>query len=194
MGADFTTVRPISGEVGILSRTHGSAVFTRGETQALAVVTLGTPSDEQKIETLVGETFKSFMLHYNFPPYSVGETRPMRGPSRREIGHGALAERAISQVLPSAEEFPYTIRIVSEILSSNGSSSMATICGASMSLMDAGVPIKAPWPAWPWASSRKRTGWRCSPTSWETKTRSATWTSRWPAPLKASPPCRWISR
>ena len=142
-GRDFTTVRPISGEVGILSRTHGSAVFTRGETQALAVVTLGTPSDEQKIETLVGETFKSFMLHYNFPPYSVGETRPMRGPSRREIGHGALAERAISQVLPSAEEFPYTIRIVSEILSSNGSSSMATICGASMSLMDAGVPIKS---------------------------------------------------
>ena len=127
----------------MLSRTHGSAVFTRGETQALAVATLGTPSDEQKIETLVGETFKSFMLHYNFPPYSVGETRPLRGPGRREIGHGALAERAISQVLPSAEEFPYTIRIVSEILSSNGSSSMATICGASMALMDAGVPIKA---------------------------------------------------
>ena len=127
----------------MLSRTHGSAVFTRGETQALAVTTLGTPSDEQKIETLVGETFKAFMLHYNFPPYSVGETRMIRGPGRREIGHGALAERAIAQVLPSAEEFPYTIRIVSEILSSNGSSSMATICGASMALMDAGVPIKA---------------------------------------------------
>ena len=127
----------------MLSRTHGSAIFTRGETQALVVTTLGTPSDEQKIETLVGETFKSFMLHYNFPPYSVGETRPLRGPGRREIGHGALAERAISQVLPSAEEFPYTIRIVSEILSSNGSSSMATVCGASMSLMDAGVPIKS---------------------------------------------------
>jgi polyribonucleotide nucleotidyltransferase len=142
-GRSFTTVRPIWGEVGVLSRTHGSAIFTRGETQALAVATLGTPSDEQKIETLVGETFKSFMLHYNFPPYSVGETRPLRGPGRREIGHGALAERAISQVLPSAEEFPYTIRIVSEILSSNGSSSMATICGASMSLMDAGVPIKS---------------------------------------------------
>ena len=142
-GRNFTTVRPISGEVGMLSRTHGSAIFTRGETQALAVVTLGTPSDEQKIETLFGETFKSFMLHYNFPPYSVGETRPLRGPGRREIGHGALAERAISQVLPSAEEFPYTIRIVSEILSSNGSSSMATICGGSMSLMDAGVPVKS---------------------------------------------------
>ena len=142
-GRSYTEVRPITGEIDILSRSHGSAVFTRGETQALAVATLGTPSDEQKIETLVGETFKSFMLHYNFPPYSVGETRMIRGPGRREIGHGALAERAISQVLPSAEEFPYTIRIVSEILSSNGSSSMATICGGSMALMDAGVPIKA---------------------------------------------------
>ena len=142
-GRGFSDVRTITGEIAMLSRTHGSAVFTRGETQALAVTTLGTPSDEQKIETLVGETFKAFMLHYNFPPYSVGETRMIRGPGRREIGHGALAERAISQVLPSAEEFPYTIRIVSEILSSNGSSSMATICGASMALMDAGVPIKA---------------------------------------------------
>jgi polyribonucleotide nucleotidyltransferase len=142
-GRGFTDVRVISGEIALLSRTHGSAVFTRGETQALAVTTLGTPSDEQKIETLMGETFKAFMLHYNFPPYSVGETRMIRGPGRREIGHGALAERAIAQVLPTAEEFPYTIRIVSEILSSNGSSSMATICGASMSLMDAGVPIKA---------------------------------------------------
>jgi polyribonucleotide nucleotidyltransferase len=142
-GRGFGDVRTITGEVGILSRTHGSAVFTRGETQALAVTTLGTPSDEQKIETLVGETFKAFMLHYNFPPYSVGETRMIRGPGRREIGHGALAERAIAQVLPSAEEFPYTIRIVSEILSSNGSSSMATICGASMALMDAGVPVKS---------------------------------------------------
>ena len=142
-GRGFSDVRTITGEIGLLSRTHGSAVFTRGETQALAVTTLGTPSDEQKIETLVGETFKAFMLHYNFPPYSVGETRMIRGPGRREIGHGALAERAIAQVLPSAEEFPYTIRIVSEILSSNGSSSMATICGASMALMDAGVPIKA---------------------------------------------------
>ncbi len=141
-GRSFTEIRPITCEIGMLSRTHGSAVFTRGETQAMAVATLGTPSDEQKIETLVGETFKSFMLHYNFPPYSVGETRMLRGPGRREIGHGALAERAISPALPSAEEFPYTIRIVSEILSSNGSSSMATVCGASMSLMDAGVPIK----------------------------------------------------
>jgi polyribonucleotide nucleotidyltransferase len=142
-GRNYSEVRNITGEIGLLARTHGSAVFTRGETQALAVATLGTPSDEQKIETLMGETFKSFMLHYNFPPYSVGETRMLRGPGRREIGHGALAERAISRVLPSAEEFPYTIRLVSEILSSNGSSSMATICGSSMALMDAGVPIKS---------------------------------------------------
>jgi polyribonucleotide nucleotidyltransferase len=142
-GRAYSEIRPIGGEVGLLSRTHGAALFTRGETQALTVATLGTPSDEQRIESLTGESFKSFMLHYNFPPYSVGETRILRGPGRREIGHGALAERAISPVLPSAEEFPYTIRVVSEILSSNGSSSMATVCGASMALMDAGVPIKA---------------------------------------------------
>jgi polyribonucleotide nucleotidyltransferase len=142
-GRNFSEVRPITCEIDLLSRTHGSAIFTRGETQALAVATLGTPSDEQRIEGLFGETFKSFMLHYNFPPYSVGETRFLRGPGRREIGHGALAERAISQVLPSGDEFPYTIRVVSEVLSSNGSSSMATICGASLALMDAGVPIKA---------------------------------------------------
>ncbi|OPX20132.1 MAG: polyribonucleotide nucleotidyltransferase [Desulfobacca sp. 4484_104] len=143
-GRKYNEIRPICCEVGLLSRTHGSALFSRGETQALAVTTLGTVSDEQRIETLTGNTFKAFMLHYNFPPYCVGETRMLRGPGRREIGHGALAERAISQVLPSAEDFPYTIRVVSEILSSNGSSSMATVCGASMSLMDAGVPIKAP--------------------------------------------------
>jgi polyribonucleotide nucleotidyltransferase len=142
-GRSFSEIRPITCEIDLLSRTHGSAIFTRGETQALAVVTLGTPSDEQRIEGLFGETFRSFMLHYNFPPYSVGETRFLRGPGRREIGHGALAERTISQVLPSSEEFPYTIRVVSEILSSNGSSSMATVCGASLALMDAGVPIKA---------------------------------------------------
>ncbi|MGQ9688695.1 MAG: polyribonucleotide nucleotidyltransferase [Desulfobaccales bacterium] len=142
-GRGFAEVRPVTCEIDLLSRTHGSALFTRGETQALAVATLGTPSDEQRIESLFGETYKSFMLHYNFPPYSVGETRFLRGPGRREIGHGALAERAISPVLPSAEEFPYTIRVVSEILSSNGSSSMATVCGASLALMDAGVPLKS---------------------------------------------------
>ncbi len=142
-GRNFDDVRTITCEIDMLSRTHGSALFSRGETQALAVATLGTPSDEQRIESLFGETFKSFMLHYNFPPYSVGETRFLRGPGRREIGHGVLAERSISPVLPSAEDFPYTIRVVSEILSSNGSSSMATVCGASLALMDAGVPIKA---------------------------------------------------
>jgi len=143
-GRGYEVVRPITCDVGLLGRTHGSALFSRGETQALAVTTLGTVSDEQKIETLTGDTFKAFMLHYNFPPYSVGETRMLRGPGRREIGHGALAERALRQVLPAAEDFPYTIRVVSEILSSNGSSSMATICGASLALMDAGVPITAP--------------------------------------------------
>lgn len=136
-------IRPISVEVGILPRAHGSALFTRGETQALVTVTLGSSSDEQKIESLSGETFKSFMLHYNFPAYCVGEVRPLRGPGRREIGHGALAERSIRTVLPR-EDFPYTIRVVSEILESNGSSSMASVCGATLSLMDAGVPIHKP--------------------------------------------------
>ncbi len=143
-GRGLTEIRPISCEVGILPRTHGSALFTRGETQVLAVVTFGTSEDEQKINSLTGETYKSFMLHYNFPPFCVGEVSPLRAPSRREIGHGALAERAILPVLPSNEKFPYTIRIVSEVLESNGSSSMATVCGATLSLMDAGVPIKAP--------------------------------------------------
>ena len=142
-GRKFNEVRPISCEVGVLPRTHGSALFTRGETQVLAVATLGTSSDEQRIDSLVGETFKSFMLHYNFPPFSVGEARMLRGPGRREIGHGALAERSLLQVLPDSDAFPYTIRIVSEVLESNGSSSMATVCGGSLSLMDAGVPIKA---------------------------------------------------
>lgn len=143
-GRKTEETRPISCAVGILPRTHGSALFTRGETQALVVVTLGTKEDEQKIEDIEGESFKQFMLHYNFPPFSVGEVRPLRSPGRREIGHGALAERAILPVIPSKDEFPYTLRVVSDILESNGSSSMATVCGATLSLMDAGVPIKAP--------------------------------------------------
>jgi len=143
-GRGFTDLREISCEVGALPRTHGSALFTRGETQALVIVTLGTSSDEQKIEALEGATFKSFMLHYKFPPFSVNEVKFLRGPSRREIGHGALAERALAYLLPDDDEFPYTIRVVSEILESNGSSSMATVCGASLSLMDAGVPVIAP--------------------------------------------------
>lgn len=143
-GRGFDEIRPIDCKVGILPRTHGSALFTRGETQALATITLGTPRDEQRVETLLGETTKSFMLHYSFPPFSVGEVRMLRGPSRREIGHGNLAERALSKMLPDEGIFPYTIRLVSEILESNGSSSMATVCGGSLSLMDAGVPMKKP--------------------------------------------------
>ncbi len=135
-------IRPITCDVGLLPRTHGSALFTRGETQAMVVTTLGTSEDEQKIDALSGWEYKTFMLHYNFPPFSVGEVRYLRGPGRREIGHGALAERAVSKVLPGEDEFPYTIRVVSDILESNGSSSMATVCGASLSLMDAGVPVK----------------------------------------------------
>jgi len=144
-GRAFDEIRDIWGEVGVLPRTHGSAVFTRGETQALVTATLGTKDDEQRVELLEsGESFKRFMLHYNFPPFSVGEVGFMRGPGRREIGHGALAERAVSAVLPDEAKFPYTLRVVSDILESNGSSSMATVCGATLALMDAGVPISAP--------------------------------------------------
>ncbi len=143
-GRAFNDVRPIACEVGVLPRPHGSAFFTRGETQVLATTTIGTSMDEKKIESLVGDSFQSFMLHYNFPPFSVGEVKFLRGPNRREIGHGALAERAIARVLPSKDDFPYTIRVVSDVLESNGSSSMATVCGGVLSLMDAGVPIKAP--------------------------------------------------
>ena len=143
-GRGLDDIRKISIEVGVLPRTHGSCLFTRGETQALAVATLGTKSDEQRVEELEGQSWKSYMLHYNFPPFSVGEVRPIRGPGRREIGHGALAERSIEPVIPADTHFPYTIRIVSDILESNGSSSMASVCGGSMALMDAGVPIKAP--------------------------------------------------
>ncbi|MDD4909858.1 MAG: polyribonucleotide nucleotidyltransferase [Candidatus Omnitrophica bacterium] len=135
-------VRPIDCKVGLLPRTHGSGLFTRGQTQSLSVTTLGTGEDEQLIEALEGESYKSFMLHYSFPPFSVGETKPVRGPGRREIGHGALAEKALSVMMPSKEAFPYTVRVVSEILESNGSSSMATVCAATLSLMDAGVPLK----------------------------------------------------
>jgi polyribonucleotide nucleotidyltransferase len=138
-----TEIRPLSAEVGVLPRTHGSALFTRGETQALATVTLGTSSDEQRVDALLGERFKKFMLHYNFPPFSTGEVKFLRGPSRRDIGHGALAERALAPILPPEGDFPYTIRIVSEVLESNGSSSMATVCGGSLALFDAGVPVKA---------------------------------------------------
>ncbi len=143
-GRDTRTIRKITPEVGILPRAHGSSLFTRGETQAIVAATLGTSIDEQRIDSLYGESKKRFMLHYNFPPYSVGETSMRLAPGRREVGHGMLAERALERVLPGFDEFPYTVRIVSEILESNGSSSMATVCGGSLSLMDAGVPVKAP--------------------------------------------------
>ncbi len=141
-GRGFEDVRPVSCTIGELPRAHGSAVFTRGETQVLAVATLGSADDEQRIDTPLGDRYKHFMLHYNFTPYSVGEVRMMRGPARRDIGHGALAERAVAAVIPLAEDFLYTIRVVAEVLESNGSSSMASVCGATLALMDAGVPIR----------------------------------------------------
>ncbi len=143
-GRAFDEVRPIDCEVSVLPRTHGSAIFTRGQTQALVVCTLGTKVDEQRLDELEGDSTKSYMLHYNFPPFSVGEVRPIRGVGRREVGHGNLAERAINPILPVGDRFPYTIRIVSDILESNGSSSMASVCGGSLALMDTGVPIKSP--------------------------------------------------
>ncbi|HEY1420448.1 MAG TPA: polyribonucleotide nucleotidyltransferase [Candidatus Dormibacteraeota bacterium] len=143
-GRGLTDVRQITVEVGVLPRTHGSGLFTRGQTQALTIATLGSMSDQQKLDGLTDETFKRYMHHYNFPPFSVGEARPLRGPGRREIGHGALAERALLPVIPPVEEWPYTMRLVSEILSSNGSTSMASVCGSTLALMDAGVPIKSP--------------------------------------------------
>lgn len=141
---DLGEIRKITSEVGLIPRTHGSGLFTRGQTQVLTIATLGTTSDVQIIDGLGEEESKRYMHHYNFPPYSVGDTRPMRGPGRREIGHGALAERALIPVIPSLDEFPYTIRLVSEVLSSNGSSSQASVCGSTLSLLDAGVPIKSP--------------------------------------------------
>jgi polyribonucleotide nucleotidyltransferase len=143
-GRAFDEIRPITIEVGVLPRAHGSTVFTRGETQALVTATLGTAEDQQKVESVDGEMWKRFMLHYNFPPFSVGEVQFLRGPGRREIGHGALAERALAPVVPAEETFPYTMRVVSDILESNGSSSMASVCGGSLAMMDAGVPLKAP--------------------------------------------------
>ena len=143
-GRRFDEIRAIECEVGVLPRTHGSALFTRGETQALATVTLGTSADAQRLDWVEGESKRRFMLHYNFPPFSVGEARFLRGPGRREIGHGALGERSLLQVVPAEDKWPYTVRIVSDILESNGSSSMATVCGGSLAMMDAGVPLTAP--------------------------------------------------
>ncbi|BDV01861.1 polyribonucleotide nucleotidyltransferase [Thermodesulfomicrobium sp. WS] len=143
-GRDLTTVRPLTMEVGVLPRTHGSAIFARGETKALCTCTLGSSRDEQRLETLGGDVAKRFLMHYNFPPYCVGEARPLRAPSRREVGHGALSERALAPILPDPHSFPFTIRLVSDIMESNGSSSMASVCGGCLALMDAGVPITTP--------------------------------------------------
>jgi polyribonucleotide nucleotidyltransferase len=143
-GRTSDQIRDIWGQVGLLPRAHGSGLFTRGETQVVSIATLGTPREEQKLDTLRPEEVKRYMHHYNFPPFSTGETWPMRGPRRREIGHGALAETALHSMIPEEQEFPYTLRVVSEVLSSNGSTSMASVCGSTMALMDAGVPIKSP--------------------------------------------------
>ena len=184
-GRKFDEIRPITIEVGVLPRAHGSAVFTRGETQALVTATLGTADDQQKIETVDGETWKRFMLHYNFPPFSVGEVQFLRGPGRREIGHGALAERALAPMIPAEEQFPYTVRIVSDILESNGSSSMASVCGGSLAMMDAGVPLKAPVAGVAMGLDHGRADRqvrRPHATSPAPRTTTATWTSRSPAP------------
>ena len=187
-------IRPIACEVGLLPRTHGSGLFTRGQTQALTIATLGAMGDVQILDGLGLEEFKRFMHHYNFPPYSVGETRFLRGPGRREIGHGALAERALEPVIPSEEEFPYTIRLVSEILSSNGSTSQASVCGSTLALMDAGVPIKAPVAGI--AMGLIMEGERVQILSdiqgmedfWEI------WTLRWQVRQRVSPPYKWTSK
>ena len=195
-GRRFDEIRPIWTEAQVLPRVHGSVVFTRGETQALVTATLGTADDQQKIETMDGETYKRFMLHYNFPPFSVGETGFMRGPGRREIGHGALAERALVPVMPTEEQFPYTVRVVSDILESNGSSSMASVCGGSMAMMDAGVPLRAPVAGVAMGLILDEgTGKFAVLTDIAgAEDHSATWTSRSPAPPRASPRCRWTSR
>ena len=187
-GRDGKTLRAIECEVDLLPRVHGSAMFQRGETQALVTVTLGTGRDEQRVDGLFDEYSKRFMLDYNFPSFSVGEVRPIRGPGRREIGHGALAERSVNPVLPDHDTFPYTVRVISDILESNGSSSMATVCGATLGLMAAGVPITNPVAGISigLVKDGEQAG-RCSPTSSATRTTSATWTSRSPARRTASP-------
>ena len=177
-GRDLSTVRPISVECGILPRAHGSALFTRGETQAIVATTLGTGRDAQIIDAVTGEYKDPFMLHYNFPPFCVGETGFMSGPKRREIGHGRLARRGVAAMLPTMEDFPYVIRVVSEITESNGSSSMASVCGTSLALMDAGVPVKAPVAGIAMGLIKEGDRLPFCPTSWVMKITSVTWTSR----------------
>ena len=179
-GRKKNEIRPLSAEVGVLPRVHGSGLFTRGQTQVLSICTLNTLAATQKLDTIWEEEEVRYMHHYNFPAYSTGEARAAKSVNRREKGHGALAQRALEPVIPSVEEFPYAIRVVSEVLSSNGSTSQGSICGSTLALMDAGVPIKAPV-----------AGISCG-RAWRTST--ARWTSRWPAPRPASPPSRWTSR
>ena len=190
----FDEVREIWIEAGVLPRTHGSAIFTRGETQALVTTTLGTSDDMQRLEGFEGEAKKRFMLHYNFPPFSVGEVGFMRGAGRREIGHGALAERAVSAVLPTEEKWPYAMRVVSDILESNGSSSMATICGASIALMDAGVPLKAPVAGVAMGLVKEGDQYAILTDIAGAEITTATWISKLPERKMVSPHCRWTLR
>ena len=193
-GRGPTDIRPLSAEVGVLPTAHGSGLFQRGDTQVLSVATLGMPRMNQMLDTISVDESKRYMHHYNFPPFSTGEPGFMRGPKRREIGHGLLAERALLPVIPSEEEFPYTLRVVSDVLSSNGSTSMASVCGSTLSLMDAGVPVRAPWAGSRWGLSTRKVATRPSPTSWARRTRSATWTSRSPGPTTSSRRCSLIRR
>ena len=191
---DVKTVRNIIAEVGVLPRAHGSALFTRGETQAMVVTTLGTGEDEQYIDSLSGTYKEQFLLHYNFPPYSVGETGRMGGTKRREIGHGKLAWRAIHPVLPPHHEFPYTVRVVSEITESNGSSSMASVCGASLALMDAGVPLKRPTAGIAMGLILEGSRFAVLSDILGDEDHLGDMDFKVPAPIRASPRCRWTSR
>ena len=193
-GRDTKTVRPLNIEVGVLDRTHGSALFTRGETQALVVTTLGTARDSQLLDMLEGERKEPFMFHYNFPPYSVGECGRMGGTGRREIGHGRLARRGVQAVMPDMDQFPYSIRVVSEITESNGSSSMASVCGASLALMDAGVPLKAPVAGIAMGLVKEGEKFAVLTDILGDEDHLGTWTSRLPVPRRVLLRCRWTSR
>ena len=185
-------IRPITCEVGVLPRVHGSAIFTRGQTQVMSITTLGATGDVQELDTTGIEETKRYLHHYNFPPYSVGETRPLRGPGRREIGHGALAERALLPVLPDENDFPYTMRVVSEVLESNGSTSMASVCGSTMSLMDAGVPIKAPVAGIAMGLIKGEDKTEVLTDSQGMEDALGDMDFKVPGLRPASPPCRWI--
>lgn len=187
-------IRGLDVRTGVLPRTHGSALFTRGETQALVTATTGTTRDAQNLDELMGERTDNFLFHYNFPPYCVGETGMVGSPKRREIGHGRLAKRGVLAVMPELDKFPYTVRVVSEITESNGSSSMASVCGASLALMDAGVPIKAAVAGIAMGLVKEGDNFVVLSDIWATKTTWAIWTSKWRVPATVSLHCRWISK